>query len=93
MRGRELPATEASGREDAQRYMQECYLVEGTDRRNEPAVPVRASAPGNRDVFHSDDCCGSATGEGRQPDKASWMLFGDAQSAGYGPCARCESSA
>lgn len=43
MRGRELPVTETNGREDAQRYMQECYLGEGEDSRNEPAVLVRAA--------------------------------------------------
>lgn len=92
MRGRELPATEANGQEDAQLYMQDCYLYEGEDRRNEPAVLVRASAPGNRDVFHSDDCCGLIAGEGRHPEQASWMLLGDARAVGYEPCTRCGTS-
>lgn len=92
MRGRELPVTETNGREDAQRYMQECYLGEGEDRRNEPAVLVRASAPGDRDVFHGDDYCGLLMGECRYPEQASWVLLSDAQVVGYLPCARCGAS-
>ncbi|MFI6434772.1 hypothetical protein [Streptomyces sp. NPDC050759] len=91
MRGRELPYPDGIGQEDAAQWMQECFADEGVDRSEEPAVLVRASAPGNRAVFHSDEQCGLIVGEGRRLDDASWMLVGDAQAVGYRPCWRCGS--
>lgn len=71
--------------------MQECYADEGINRSSEPAVLVRASAPGSREVFHGDEQYGLIVGEGRQLSDASWMLLGDAQEVGYRPCGRCGS--
>jgi hypothetical protein len=59
----------------------------------EPVVLVRPSSPDSRDVFHRDDRCGLINGDHRHPDKASWMLLGDAQAAAYRPCARCGTAA
>ncbi|MGV9282143.1 hypothetical protein [Streptomyces sp. NPDC003730] len=85
-----MPYTDAPrDAEDAAAWMQECYADEGVDRSGEPAVLVRASGPDDREVFHGDEQCGLASGEGRKLDDASWMLLGDAREAGYRPCARC----
>lgn len=91
MRGRELPYTSAFGQRDAMEYMQECYSDEGVNRSGEPAVLVRASAAGSREVFHGDEQCGLMVGGGRHLKEASWMLLGDAQGVGYRPCERCGS--
>lgn len=91
MRGRELPYTSASDQRDATEYMQACYAAEGVDRSREPAVLVRASAAGSREVFHGNEHCGLMVGDGRHLDDASWMLLGDAQGARYRPCERCGS--
>ncbi|MGW2083425.1 hypothetical protein ACWCOW_42465 [Streptomyces sp. NPDC001939] len=90
-RGRELRYPDGFGQQDAAEYMRECYADEGVDRSGEPAVLVRASAPGIRHAFHGDEHCGLVTGEGRRLDDASWMLLGDATVAGYVPCQRCGS--
>lgn len=89
MRGRELPYTSAYDQRDATEYMQACYAAEGVDRSREPAVLVRASAAGSREVFHGNEHCGLMVGDGRHLDDASWMLLGDAQGARYRPCERC----
>ncbi|GHD14358.1 hypothetical protein GCM10010313_40690 [Streptomyces violarus] len=93
MRGRELPYTSAFGQRDAMEYMQECYADEGVDRSGEPAVLVRASAAGTREVFHGNEHCGLMAGDGRHLVDASWMLLGDAQGVRYRPCDRCGSPA
>ncbi|MBW8700845.1 hypothetical protein MBT84_14685 [Streptomyces sp. MBT84] len=93
MRGRELPYTSASDQRDAMEYMQECYADEGIDRSREPAVLVRASAAGSREVFHGNEHCGLMVGDGRHLTEASWMLLGDARSVRYRPCERCGSPA
>ncbi len=93
MRGPELPYTSASGQRDAMEYMQECYADEGVERSGEPAVLVRASAAGSREVFHGDEHCGLMTGDGRRLDEARWVLLGDAYGAWYRPCQRCGSPA
>lgn len=93
MRGRELPYTSASSQRDAMEYMQACYADEGVERSLEPAVLVRASAAGSREVFHGNEHCGLVAGDGRRPEDASWMLLGDAQGAWYRPCERCGSPA
>lgn len=90
-RGRELRYPDGHGAEDAGEYMRECYADEGVDRSGEPAVLVRASAPGSRNVYHGDERCGLVTGEGRRLKEASWMLRGDAEEVGYVPCQRCGS--
>jgi hypothetical protein len=89
MRDRELPYLDTSGRDDATQWMQECYADKGVNRSGEPAVLVRASTPDAREVFHGDEECGLAAGDGRRLDDASWMLLGDAEAAGYRPCQRC----
>lgn len=91
MRVRELPFPVGDGQVDAGQYMRECYADEGVDRSGEPAVLVRASAPGSREVFHGDEECGLMVGDGRKLQDASWMLLGDARAAGYRPCERCGS--
>lgn len=91
MRGRELRYPDGYGQADAGEYMRECYADEGVDRTGEPAVLVRASAPGSREVFHGNEECGLMVGDGRKLDDASWMLLGDARAAGYRPCERCGS--
>src|SRR4051794_26495634 len=91
MRGRELPFTTAFDQRDAMKYMQECYADEGVDRSKEPAVLVRASAAGSREVFHGGEDCGLMVGDGRHLAEASWMLLGDARSAKCRPCQRCGS--
>lgn len=93
MRGRELPHTSASDQHDAAEYMRACYADEGTDRSTEPAVLVRASAAGSREVFHGSERCGLVAGDGRHLGRASWMLLGDAQGALYRPCKSCGSPA
>lgn len=91
MRGRELPYTDALGRgaAEAAAYMQEEYRAEGVDRSGEPAVLVRATAAGSRDVFHGDEQCGLIAGDGRKLGDASWMLLGDARQVGYRACTSC----
>lgn len=91
MRGRELPYTSAYGQRDAMEYMQECYADEGVYRSGEPAVLVRASAAGSREVFHGSEHCGLIVGDGRHLADASWMLLGDARDVRYRPCERCGS--
>ena len=90
-RGRELPYPDARDAEETAAHMQECYADEGVDRSRESAVLVRASAPDGREVFHGDERCGLATGEGRQIDDAGWMLLRDAQGVGYRAGTRCGS--
>lgn len=93
-RGRELWYEDGHGGAiDAAAYMIECYADEGVDRSGEPAVLVRASAPGSRHVFHGDEHCGLMVGEGRRLDDAKWMLLGDAAAVGYVACQRCGSPA
>lgn len=89
MRRRELPHTNASGQRDAMKYMQECYAAEGVDRSREPAVLVRASAAGSREVFHGNEHCGLMVGDGRHPEEASWMLLGGVRGAKYRSCEPC----
>jgi hypothetical protein len=94
VRGMELRFRDAAGAEDAAQYMRECHADEGTVRpADEPAVLVRASTPGSRDVFHGDVECGLLSGRGRRLEDASWMLLGNAKAVGYGPCMRCGSLA
>ncbi|WP_371588074.1 hypothetical protein [Streptomyces virginiae] len=54
-----------------------------------PAVLVRPSLPGHREVYHRDETCGLIGGDGRHLNSAGWTPVGEAEAAGYRPCARC----
>ncbi|GAA3372086.1 hypothetical protein GCM10017744_102140 [Streptomyces antimycoticus] len=54
-----------------------------------PAVLVRPSLPGHREVYHRDETCGLISGDGRHVTHAGWTPVGEAEAAGYRPCARC----
>ncbi|GAA1187803.1 hypothetical protein GCM10009578_031290 [Streptomyces rhizosphaericus] len=54
-----------------------------------PAVLVRPSFPGQREVYHRDETCGLISGDGRHLDSSGWTPVGEAEAAGYRPCARC----
>jgi hypothetical protein len=54
-----------------------------------PAVLVRLSLPGHREVYHRDETCGLIGGDGRHLSTAGWIPLGEAEAVGYRPCARC----
>jgi hypothetical protein len=54
-----------------------------------PAVLVRPSVPGHREVYHTGPECGLISGEGRHLEQSGWTPVGEAEAIGYRPCERC----